>query len=193
MKTKLSISGLFALALSFNALAATTADGYIDMTGGTAYTTPASILPNRSGNDVFGEQDGFYDATLSFNATQNYIATYLGKEAGNTNWFLTTDNGTIFSTDGSSSIGDTSIISGADISTLAFGGSGTTLGGGIIFSFISGNVLTLGFNDGGGSDSDYDDIVVSLQAVPIPAAAFMFAPALLGFMGLRRKAKNAVA
>jgi len=29
--------------------------------------------------------------------------------------------------------------------------------------------------------------------VPIPAAAFMFAPALLGFMGLRRKAKNSVA
>jgi hypothetical protein len=31
------------------------------------------------------------------------------------------------------------------------------------------------------------------SAVPIPAAAFLFAPALLGFMGLRRKAKNAVA
>jgi len=29
-------------------------------------------------------------------------------------------------------------------------------------------------------------------AVPIPAAAFMFAPALLGFMGLRRKAKKTV-
>lgn len=28
--------------------------------------------------------------------------------------------------------------------------------------------------------------------VPIPAAAFMFAPALLGFIGLRRKAKNSV-
>jgi len=28
--------------------------------------------------------------------------------------------------------------------------------------------------------------------VPIPAAAFMFAPALLGFLGLRRKAKNTV-
>ena len=28
--------------------------------------------------------------------------------------------------------------------------------------------------------------------VPIPAAAFMFVPALLGFLGLRRKAKNAV-
>jgi len=32
-----------------------------------------------------------------------------------------------------------------------------------------------------------------IGAVPIPAAAFMFAPALLGFMGLRRKAKNTVA
>jgi len=31
----------------------------------------------------------------------------------------------------------------------------------------------------------------SPTAVPIPAAAFLFAPALLGFMGLRRKAKTA--
>jgi len=30
------------------------------------------------------------------------------------------------------------------------------------------------------------------NAVPLPAAAFMFAPALLGFMGLRRKAKKTV-
>jgi len=29
--------------------------------------------------------------------------------------------------------------------------------------------------------------------IPIPAAAFMFAPALLGFMGLRRKVKNSAA
>jgi len=35
----------------------------------------------------------------------------------------------------------------------------------------------------------YRDVI----ATPIPAAAFMFAPALLGFMGLRRKAKNSVA
>lgn len=30
----------------------------------------------------------------------------------------------------------------------------------------------------------------SLTTVPVPAAAFMFAPALLGLMGLRRRAKN---
>ena len=32
----------------------------------------------------------------------------------------------------------------------------------------------------------------SVSEVPIPAAAFMFAPALLGFMGLRRRAKPVV-
>lgn len=34
--------------------------------------------------------------------------------------------------------------------------------------------------------------IAPVSEVPIPAAAFMFAPALLGFMGLRRKAKPAV-
>lgn len=33
----------------------------------------------------------------------------------------------------------------------------------------------------------------NLSAVPVPAAAFLFAPALLGLMGLRRKAKNVTA
>lgn len=43
------------------------------------------------------------------------------------------------------------------------------------------------------------DTIVSLDihstpsAVPIPAALFMFVPALLGFLGLRRKVKSAVA
>jgi len=48
------------------------------------------------------------------------------------------------------------------------------------------------------SSTNWDRIVFTansadLIATPIPAAAFMFAPALLGFMGLRRKAKNSVA
>ncbi|MFW5427275.1 MAG: spondin domain-containing protein [Methylophagaceae bacterium] len=32
--------------------------------------------------------------------------------------------------------------------------------------------------------------ITNVSAVPVPAALFMFAPALLGFMGLRRKTKN---
>lgn len=38
-------------------------------------------------------------------------------------------------------------------------------------------------------DMSYNS-VSSVSEVPIPAAAFMFAPALLGFMALRRRAKN---
>lgn len=38
-----------------------------------------------------------------------------------------------------------------------------------------------------------DNANASVSAVPIPAAAFLFAPALMGFLGLRRKAKNSVA
>lgn len=34
---------------------------------------------------------------------------------------------------------------------------------------------------------------IEVSEVPVPAAAFLFAPALLGFMGFRRKAKNVAA
>ena len=47
----------------------------------------------------------------------------------------------------------------------------------------------VGFGDGQG-DKDYDDFIVGVNgvsAVPIPATAFLLTPALLGFLGLRRK------
>jgi hypothetical protein len=50
-----------------------------------------------------------------------------------------------------------------------------------------------GSNGGGGGLSNYRVYNSGISEIPIPAAAFMFAPALLGFMGLRRRAKNAVA
>ncbi|MFW5426780.1 MAG: hypothetical protein ACKE8G_02890 [Methylophagaceae bacterium] len=40
-------------------------------------------------------------------------------------------------------------------------------------------------------DYSYDS-AANVSAVPLPAAAFMFGPALLGFLGLRRKVKNTV-
>lgn len=39
----------------------------------------------------------------------------------------------------------------------------------------------------------YDVSVSSISEVPVPAALFLFAPALLGLIGLRRKAKLSVA
>ncbi len=39
----------------------------------------------------------------------------------------------------------------------------------------------------------YDVSISSISEVPVPAALFLFAPALLGLIGLRRKAKMSVA
>jgi len=52
---------------------------------------------------------------------------------------------------------------------------------------ISGSTLLSPFGAGGAAIQ-----LSSVSEVPIPAAALMFAPALLGFLGLRRKAKLAV-
>jgi hypothetical protein len=51
----------------------------------------------------------------------------------------------------------------------------TDFGGQLPVSLLGGYVPPVGTGGGG------------VSAVPIPAAAFMFAPALLGFMGLRKK------
>jgi len=55
------------------------------------------------------------------------------------------------------------------------------------------NTLNLGdsFGDGGALANAFIDNLrfsSSVSAVPVPAALFLFAPALLGFLGLRRKA-----
>jgi len=59
-----------------------------------------------------------------------------------------------------------------------------------IFTYATLSVYELGpigvINEGGASYAQ------SHSAVPIPAAVFLFAPALLGFLGLRRKTKSAV-
>ncbi|MBV1950731.1 MAG: hypothetical protein KUG64_00850, partial [Cycloclasticus sp.] len=52
-------------------------------------------------------------------------------------------------------------------------------------------ILTAGSSIGSAETYALDDLHYGLHtppAVPIPAALFLFAPALLGFFGLRRKA-----
>ena len=51
---------------------------------------------------------------------------------------------------------------------------------------LKAGTIIVGFGDGQG-DGDFDDMVLALKPVPVPAALFLFAPALLGFLGLRRK------
>lgn len=52
-------------------------------------------------------------------------------------------------------------------------------------------VSVYGRCDGPCDPRAYISWTLTPQAVPIPAAAFMFAPALLGFLGLRRKKRYA--
>ena len=40
---------------------------------------------------------------------------------------------------------------------------------------------------GGAPDWEVDHLQYGIQAVPVPGAAWMLAPALVGLMGLRRK------
>lgn len=51
---------------------------------------------------------------------------------------------------------------------------------------LTAGTIIVGFGDGLG-DGDFDDLVLALKPVPVPAALFLLAPALLGFLGLRRK------
>jgi len=71
-----------------------------------------------------------------------------------------------------------------------FAGANPEITLGIEFSNILALSFTYGSNAVGfGLDEFYiDEAAPSPSAVPIPAAAFLFGPALLGFMGFRRKA-----
>ena len=53
------------------------------------------------------------------------------------------------------------------------------------YQFFAGTTYGIDFRSVDSTATQYD---VTVSAVPVPAALFLFAPALLGFLGLRRKA-----
>ena len=65
---------------------------------------------------------------------------------------------------------------------------GTTLSSNVVRSYdlAAGVAIDLWYQVVYGTDGNTSTLTV--QAVPVPAALFLFAPALLGFLGLRRKA-----
>ena len=82
----------------------------------------------------------------------------------------------------------------SDSSGVSFSGTqvvlDTNVGGLVLFENINSFTIT---NTNTNILDGYDlafHAVVAPSAVPIPAAALMFAPALLGFLGLRRKSKS---
>ena len=63
---------------------------------------------------------------------------------------------------------------------------------GATFTLLSDATVKFFINDAQAGDN-IGGMSLNVSAVPIPAAAFLFAPALLGFMGLRRRAQKTVA
>jgi hypothetical protein len=150
---------------------------------------------------------------IDFGGLWQYTA--LGFEAGNTNEVSIVVNGAAtFSTADTSNFGDMELVDfntdGLFFSDTINGPANVALdpfnGPSMFFrvfeltadtnalSFLANSSLVLeagtiivGFGDGLG-DSDFDDLILALKPVPVPAALFLFAPALLGFFGLRRKA-----
>lgn len=130
-------------------------------------------------------------STLSFDVFRVYDA---GTEV---NDFSTSPAATLFGANSQQSMADQGQAEGGTVELVGAAGSL------IPDSFDAFNAFILFANAGDLTDEEllnlnftgYESIgsftLTNVSEVPIPAAAFLFAPALMGFLGLRRKANKA--
>lgn len=197
------------LAVSF-ALSATVAqaDVYTTTNGFLSYSYNPTPVIFTGTNNAVNTQHGF-NGQLSANSDAFFSVTFLGKEAGDTNSYLS--NGDIVTGTGTDVItsGTTKYFTVA-AGVIDFGFTGT---GGAVASNAGLNInriayltndinaidpttglpfeILIGFNDGGSLDGDFDDYVIGVNAtaVPVPAALPLMASAL-GIFGIARRRKS---
>jgi len=161
------------------------------------------------------------DPLNASNNVLNFTALRGGGDLFSSNAFTsTTSNSFILSFDYLGTCGTGNCGGFIGISSNAGAGSHTWLGGTtspypdllpdtgawehVSITFSSSTAIHLMLEDWNGShgvagDAYFDNILVTdangptLSSVPVPAAVFLFAPALIGFMGLRRKVKTTTA
>jgi hypothetical protein len=177
----------------------------LSLTGGTSEPFPTGFNPSGfpaialpGTVTVYGGGDNGFGLNLSSAATLNF--EYLGKEGTFSNTFDL--GGTLFTT--ASIVGSTaSAAVGGGLVPFTFtttgGGGASATNGGPIASNLSIAFANLGdgsflamFNDGGGPDADFDDLVVkvSVSQVPLPAAVWLLLSAVMGlvsFSTIRRR------
>jgi hypothetical protein len=185
-----------------------TADGTLSLD----YDLGSPINFTGDANDVvIGATQGF-NGQLSALSDVEFRVTFLGKEAGDTNFYM--NNGGVVSGSGTDTIavGQTMYFN-VSAGVIDFGFTGT---GGVTALNIDGTHLNhiayisniigaidpttglpfeflIGFNDGGSPDGDFDDYVIGVSAaVPVPAALPLMASAL-GMFGIARRRKNKAA
>ena len=200
---------LIALGFTLAAMSAQSATLSLAESGPVVFTTVAGTGSATGAHDVVvGALGGTFGQLSALNDT-TFAVTFLGKEADRTNFFVS--NGT--SVDGSSNkvatVGQTFFFDVA-AGVIDFGFRGpevTALNTGLNNqriayitndgSYIDANTnnpysFLIGFNDGDEIDGDYDDYVVGVSAVPVPAALPLMASAL-GAFGIARRRNKAKA
>ena len=191
-------------------------DGLLKLPNG---TLPSNWNPpDPSGLEVGDDITIFNDANegIRLNGAANLMYTYIGKEAGSTNAFITsslsldelfltadydglsgTAPGSTFETSQSSAgfldfsfigLGTCCVASG--IFTNGEGNAGLNGGLALAVAMISPTKAYLMFGDGFG-DSDFDDMVVKaeISPIPVPAAVWLFGTAIVGLVGFSRRRK----
>ncbi|HDY84644.1 hypothetical protein LCGC14_0484370 [marine sediment metagenome] len=196
---KILLLGSLLLAVSATSTAATlTFEGQ----NNTTYTSSIERDGFRIGNSS-GQEQHFHEIdSTQYGLTSNGTGVLLNDR--DTNIFVESAVGSVFSL---TSVDVAASLSNYPASSIVIEGFLGGLSVGTISAIFSSNFITLSGASLGNLDKlvfdgigleggfELDNLVLgpAVSAVPIPAAAFLFAPALLGFMGLRRKAKNTVA
>jgi hypothetical protein len=211
MKKLLLAVSLAVAATGAQATIYNTTDGTLSLD----YDLGSPINFTGDANDVVvGATQGF-NGQLSALSDVEFRVTFLGKEAGDTNFYM--NNGGIVAGSGTDTIavGQTmyfnvtagaidfgftgtggltaSNLDASHLGKIAYIVGGTSAGPyidpttGTFYDFI------IGFNDGGSPDGDFDDYVIGVSAaVPVPAALPLMASAL-GMFGIARRRKTNVA
>ncbi|OYZ06092.1 MAG: hypothetical protein B7Y32_03280 [Methylophilales bacterium 16-45-7] len=170
--------------------------------GAVAFTGDTHDVITGALGGTFGQLSATQDTSFS--------VTFLGKEALNVNFYVQSGSQVAnSSTNNVVNVGDTFTFNvAAGIIDFGFGGSNTeTFASNADYKIneiayitndgsykdADGNpfAFLIGFNDGGSPDGDYDDYVVGVSAVPVPAALPLLASAL-GMFGVARRRKSQV-
>ena len=184
----------------------------LSINSGADYALPGSFDPGISGVADGETIKVFFDGSAGglelLNGPGSLLFTYLGKEAGYTN--VAISGVEIFRT-GTTVAGATAIVdvavAGSSFVPLQFksvtGGLRQATNGGPIdagagLGFLQKGSIFYAFFDDGGSgggtcgtgDCDFDDLIMSIQVVPLPAAGLLLLGGLggLGFVSRKRKA-----
>lgn len=216
MKFRVAISAAIASVMMVSAAAAAS----LSISGGTSFVLGSDELhdPNYkdptiapsvgNGDSVLAFGDGFtdFDGSNGLKLSDNSIiqVTFLGKEANATNVAMNYGTGSITNNDLAGSffrtnddpdwvelVFETFDRDGDSLGTIENNTAGQTYDGLSMAFFQENSKNVIAFFGDGRGDTDFDDMVVRISIVPLPAGGVLLLTALGGLAVARRKKKAA--